>query len=101
MMRYAELRRHVWMLWREARYLDPIDGPYRKWITERTLDRVFEAALVTDDAPDELAKHLAHDYRFDNLERSRFMFWWNHVMEKGFDSDNPLAHLHKKVAVKA
>lgn len=100
-MRYAELSRHVWILWCEARHLAPVDPQYRKWITERTIDRVFDASMATDNAPDELCKHLAHDYRLESTELLRFNFWWNHVMEKGFDADNPLAHLHKKARVAA
>ncbi|WP_427130344.1 hypothetical protein [Pseudarthrobacter sp. S9] len=95
MMRYAELRRHVWILWCEARHLHMIDSQYRRWITEQTLARVFDASVAADNAPDELAKHLAHDYRLDGTELLRFMFWWNHIMEKGFSGDNPLAHIHK------
>jgi hypothetical protein len=71
------------------------DPQYRKWIVERTHDRICDAALVADDAPDELGTHIAHDYRLDGKELDRFRFWWQHVLEHGFDSPNPLAHLHK------
>lgn len=96
-MRYHELRRHVWILWREARYLDPIDPVYRSWIVARTVERVLDAQLHHDGAADELGLHLLHDYRdqFDSTERLRFAFWWQHVMNFGFDSDNPLKNLHK------
>lgn len=100
-MRYAELRRHVWMLWREARHLDTIQPEYRSWIVARTVERVLDAQLHNDNASDELGLHLLHDYRtqFDSTERLRFAFWWQHVMEHGFNGDNPLAHLHKKAKV--
>lgn len=101
LMRYAELRRHVWILWREARFLDPVDPQYRRWIAARTLGRVFDAATVCDNAANELCKHLAHDYRLDGTELLRFTFWWNHAMEKGFNGENPLKHLHKPGKVKA
>lgn len=96
-MRYAELSRHVWMLWCEARHLHPIDPPYRAWIVERTIERALEAALHHDHAVDELGLHLLADYspRLDLVERNRFVFWWAHVMDHGFNADSPLAHLHK------
>lgn len=99
-MRYRELRTHVWTLWREARYGDQIDAPYRAWIISRTNERVLDAQLVHDDAAGELGVHLLHDFReqFDSTERLRFAFWWQHVMEHGFDGDNPLRHLHKPKA---
>lgn len=101
-MRYAELRRHVWMLWREARHRHPIDGPYREWIVERTVERVLDAQAGHDNAATELGLHLLHDYRdqFDSTERLRFAFWWAHVMEHGFDGENPLSHIHKKAKVR-
>lgn len=102
-MRYIEFSRHVWMLWREARHLDPIDPGYRDWIVARTIERVLDATLAHDQAPTELGLHLLHDYRnqFNPTERLRFAFWWQHVMEHGFDGDNPMAHLHKKAKVTA
>lgn len=100
-MRYTEFRRHVWMLWREARHLDTIQPEYRSWIVSKTVERVLDAQLHHDDAPGELGVHLLHDYRkqFDSTERLRFAFWWQHVMEHGFNGDNPMAHLHKKAKV--
>jgi hypothetical protein len=98
MMRYAEFRNHVRILWQEARYRYTIEPWFRRWITERTLDRVFDAAIHTDDAPDHLRDHIAFDLRLAGQELERFLFWWNHAMEKGFNADNPLAHLHKKGA---
>lgn len=100
-MRYAEFRRHVWMLWREARHRDPIDKPFRDWIASRTVERILDAQLHHDNAATELGLHLLHDYRdqFDSTERLRFAFWWAHVMEHGFNGDNPLKHLHKKASV--
>lgn len=100
-VRYAELRKHVWILWCEARHLHPIEPHYRRWITARTLGRVFDATAANVAAPDELAAHLAFDYRLEGRELDRFMFWWGHAMEKGFNTDNPLAHLHKKGKVPA
>lgn len=100
-MRYVEFRRHVWMLWCEARHLYPIDKDYRAWIVARTVERVLEAQLHHDDASGELGVHLLYDYadKFNSTERLRFAFWWQHVMEHGFDADNPLAHLHRKAKV--
>lgn len=99
-MRYTEFRRHVWMLWREARFGDGIHPDYRSWIVARTVERVIDAALHHDNAPTELGAHLLHDYtpRLDPSERHRFQFWWQHVMNFGFDADNPLKHLHKQKA---
>ncbi|MFC0456740.1 hypothetical protein ACFFGR_09320 [Arthrobacter liuii] len=96
-MRYVELRRHVWMLWERDRYGYVIDPTYREWIVARTVERVINATLHHDDAPAELGAHLLHDYtpRLDPVERPRFQFWWQHVMEYGFDGENPLRHLHK------
>ena len=101
-MRYAELRRHVWMLWREARHKDLIPPEYRAWIVNKTVERVLDAQLHHDDASGELGVHLLYDYarHFDSIERLRFAFWWQHVMEHGFDGENPLSHLHKKASVK-
>lgn len=101
-MRYSELSRHVWMLWREARHGDAIDKPYRAWIVSRTVERVLDATLHHDRAPEELGLHLLHDFRprMDSDERLKFAFWWRHVMEHGFDGVNPLASLRAgKVAV--
>ncbi|MCO4257393.1 hypothetical protein [Pseudarthrobacter cellobiosi] len=107
-MRYQEFRRHVWILWREARHRDPIPPEYRAWIVARTVGRVMEAQWALDakagkltDAATELGLHLLYDYarHFDSTERLRFAFWWQHVMEHGFNGDNPLAHLHKKASV--
>lgn len=102
-MRYAELSRHVWMLWEQARYRYFIDPDYRTWIVARTVERVLDATAAADNAADELGLHLLHDYRarFDSTERLRFAFWWQHVMQHGFDGDNPMAHLHKKGKVAA
>ena len=100
-MRYADLSRHVWILWSEARYGHEVDPAYRKWIVERTHDRICDAALADDTAPDELGKHLVWDYRLVDQEKMRFNFWWAHVLNNGFDADNPLAGLHKKKVVTA
>lgn len=101
-MRYAELRRHVWMLWCEARYRYPIPPDFRAWIVSRTVERVLDAQARHDDAAGELGVHLLYDYnpRFDSTERLRFAFWWQHVMEHGFDGENPLSHIHKKASVR-
>lgn len=103
-MRYAEFSRHVWVLWLEARHQHPIDPPYRAWIVDRTVERALDAQVHHDHAVDELGLHLLHDYTPhlpDLLERNRFVFWWHHVMERGFNTDNPLAHLHKPARRKA
>lgn len=104
-MRYSEMSRHVWILWNQARYLYPIHPVYRSWIVERTVERVLDAQAHHDDAANELGLHLLHDYRdrLNPTERLRFTFWWQHVMNHGFDGDNPMKHLHKtkpKVAAK-
>lgn len=101
-MRYIEFRRHVWMLWREARHKDTIQPEYREWVVQKTVERVLSAQVAHDDAAEELGLHLLHDYReqFDSTERLRFAFWWQHVMEHGFDGENPMSHLHKKAGVK-
>lgn len=91
------------MLWREARFGDGIHPDYRSWIVDRTVERVLDAQLHHDNAPTELGLHLLHDYQghLNQTERIRFGFWWQHVMNHGFHSDNPLRHLHKpKVGTK-
>lgn len=97
-MRYHELRRHVWLLWREARHQDEIPAQYREWIVARTVERVIDAQLHHDNAAHELGQHLIHDYGRhipDQTEHDRFHFWWDHVMNFGFNTPNPLRHLHK------
>jgi hypothetical protein len=93
--RYAEMSRHVRILWAQARYGGEIDPTYRAWITMRTTDRLFDAMLAHDDATDELRKHLAHDYRLEGQEPERFDFWWDHILDHGFDGPSPLKQLHK------
>lgn len=95
-MRYQELRKHTWMLWREARYGDAIDPGYRKWAVGRTVEWTLEAHIADDRAIDELGLHLLHDFhdQFDSTERLRFAAWWDRVMDHGFDGDNPMKHLH-------
>lgn len=100
-MRYVEFSRHVRILWQQARHGYALDPQYREWIVERTIDRIFDATLHHDNAPDELGKHLAWDYRLEGQEHDRFNHWWQHVMEHGFNTPNPLSHLHKQGKVKA
>lgn len=87
----------MWILWREARHRDPVPPVYREWIVARTVERVLDAQAHHDNAAEELGEHLAHDYRdrIDTAELPRFQFWWQHVMNHGFNGDNPLKHLHK------
>ncbi|MDQ0241193.1 hypothetical protein [Arthrobacter bambusae] len=100
-MKYADLSKYVRILWTAARYGWDLDETYRAWIVGRVLDKLTVAGLMDDDALDQYRDHLAFDYRLDTTETQRFVYWWGHVTEKGFDAGNPLANLHRgKVGVK-
>lgn len=100
-MTYATLSKQVRVLFQAARYGWDIEPTYRTWLQERVVDQLTVAGLQSDDALDQIRDHLAFDYRLDATETQRFVYWWGHVVDKGFEAGNPLASLHRgKVGVK-
>lgn len=93
-MTYATLSKQVGILFRAARYGWDIEPTYRKWLQERVVDQLTVAGLQSDRALDQIRDHLAFDYRLDATETQRFVYWWGHVTEKGFEAGNPLSHLY-------